>query len=149
MNLALVMGFGSFLPYSKHFHIITGLPNVFLQKKRPYGELTKPDLEKEEFGVSTLDGFTWKSIFDWYIVHRVRSLHFLLPCISSGKPLHPKHITEQLRHELLDFGGGDLLLKMAEARAKGEEYTHEGPILQDKLRVFGRSVVFLHHLSGL
>ena len=38
-------GFLNLLPISKHFHIITGLPNVFFGKLEPTGALAKQDLE--------------------------------------------------------------------------------------------------------
>lgn len=142
INLALVLGFGAYLPYSKHFHIITSLPNVFLQKKRPYGELTKPDLEAEDFGIATLESFTWKNYFDWYSCTECGRCTSSCPAFASGKPLHPKQITEQLRHELCDHGGGELALKAAEARAKGETIESDTPILQDRLSAISEEALF-------
>ncbi len=142
INLCLVLGFGAYLPYSKHFHIITSLPNVFLQKKRPYGELTKPDLEAEDFGIATLESFTWKNYFDWYSCTECGRCTSVCPAFASGKPLHPKQITEQLRHELCDHGGGELALKAAEARAKGETIESDTPILQDRLSAISEEALF-------
>lgn len=104
INLALVLGFGAYLPYSKHLHIITGVPNVYFNKKRPYGELTKLDLENEQYGVSTLDQMTWKNYHDWMSCTECGRCTSVCPAFASEKPLHPKKISEQLREELVDHG---------------------------------------------
>ena len=143
MNLALVLGFGAYLPYSKHFHIITSLPNVFMRKKRAYGELSKPDLEKEEFGVASIDGFTWKNYFDWYSCTECGRCTSVCPAFASGKPLHPKKISEQMREYLVEGEGGGLLLQMAEARAKGETVDPvANGILMDKIPAISEEVLF-------
>ncbi len=142
VNLALVLGFGAYLPYSKHFHIITSLPNVFMRRKYPYGQLTKPDLEKEEFGIAHIDGFNWKNLFDWYSCTECGRCTSMCPAFNSGKPLHPKHITEQLRDELVEGGGGNLLLQLAATRAKGETPELPEQILQDKLESISEEALF-------
>ncbi len=54
----VVLVFLNLLPLSKHFHIITGLPNVFFRKLEPTGALSKMDLENsEQFGTSRIDQF--------------------------------------------------------------------------------------------
>jgi len=39
MHITLVLGFLNYLPYSKHAHILTSVPNVFLTSLKPYGAL--------------------------------------------------------------------------------------------------------------
>ncbi|MBL7685551.1 MAG: (Fe-S)-binding protein, partial [Deltaproteobacteria bacterium] len=39
LHIAIVLTFLNFLPYGKHFHVITSLPNVFLRNLKPYGAL--------------------------------------------------------------------------------------------------------------
>jgi Fe-S oxidoreductase len=142
-NLALVLGFGAYLPYSKHFHIITGLPNIYLRKKRAYGELSKPDLEKEDFGVASIDGFTWKNYFDWYSCTECGRCTSVCPAFASGKPLHPKKISEQMREYLVEGEGGSLLLSLAAARARGEEVDPvAGGLLMDKIPAISEEVLF-------
>ena len=116
INYALVLTFGAYLPYSKHLHVITGIPNVFFQNRRPYGELRKLDLESEDatdFGSFTLADFDWKRFHDWYTCTECGRCTSMCPAFASGKPLHPKHISESLREELVDHHGGDTLLKLA------------------------------------
>jgi Fe-S oxidoreductase len=124
INYALVLTFGAYLPYSKHLHVITGIPNVYFQNTRPYGELRKLDLENEEnpeFGVSTLADFDWKRFHDWYSCTECGRCTSVCPAFASGKPLHPKMISEQLREELVDHGGGVALLELAKKNGAVEE----------------------------
>ena len=142
LNLALVLGFGAYLPYSKHFHIITSLPNVFMRRKYPYGQLSKPDLENEDFGIAQIDGFNWKNLFDWYSCTECVRCTSVCPAFNSGKPLHPKKITEQLRDELVESHGGDLLVRLAQAKAKGETVEMPEQILQDRLSAVSEDALF-------
>lgn len=124
INYALVLTFGAYLPYSKHLHVITGIPNVYFQNTRPYGELRKADLENEiapEYGASTLADFDWKRFHDWYSCTECGRCTSVCPAFASGKPLHPKQISEQLREELVDHGGGVALLELAKRRGAAEE----------------------------
>lgn len=142
LNLALVLGFGCYLPYSKHFHIITSLPNVYMRRKYPYGQLTKPDLEKEDFGIAQMDGFNWKNNFDWYSCTECGRCTSVCPAFASGKPLHPKKITEQLRDELVENKGGEFVVKSAEVKAKGETPEVPEVILQDRLSAVSEEALF-------
>lgn len=112
VNYVLVLSFGAYLPYSKHLHVITGIPNVYFQNRRPYGELRKLELEDEEkmeYGASHLGDFDWKRFHDWYSCTECGRCTSMCPAFASGKPLHPKKISEQLREELVEHGGGEVL----------------------------------------
>ncbi|GMU51695.1 MAG: (Fe-S)-binding protein [Candidatus Xenobia bacterium] len=136
INLALVLGFGAYLPYSKHLHIITGIPNVYFNKKRPYGELTKLDLENEEYGTSTLDQMTWKNYHDWLSCTECGRCTSVCPAFASEKPLHPKKISEQLREELVEHGQG-----VIDKRA-GKEPTQELRVLQNSIPAVSEEALF-------
>ncbi len=128
VNYALVLTFGAYLPYSKHLHVITGIPNVYFQNLKPYGELRKLDLDSEDstdYGASTLADFDWKRYHDWYSCTECGRCTSVCPAFASGKPLHPKQISEQLREELVDHGGGTALLELARAQGATEEGSAE------------------------
>ncbi len=48
--------FLNFLPFGKHFHVITALPNVFFARLPPEGALRKLDLEAEDARLRRRDG---------------------------------------------------------------------------------------------
>lgn len=129
INYALVLAFGAYLPYSKHLHVITGIPNVYFQNRRPYGELRKLDLESEDaldYGSSHLADFDWKRYHDWYSCTECGRCTSMCPAFNSGKPLHPKKISEQLREELVDHGGGDVMLALAAKNGAKIEPNEDG-----------------------
>ncbi|MFN2384691.1 MAG: (Fe-S)-binding protein [Thermoanaerobaculia bacterium] len=94
-HLLDILVFGNYLPYSKHFHIITSIPNIFLMKLEPMGRLGTPDLEaSEHFGVSRVEELSWKSILDGYTCTECGRCRVVCPTAITGKPLDPKvHIT--------------------------------------------------------
>ncbi len=115
---SLVLFFGNLLPYSKHFHIITSLPNVFGADLTPPGKLpTVTDLEgrverEEPVGIAKLEDLSWKHILDLYTCTECGRCSDNCPAFTTGKKLSPKHLTLALRNHVYDteqamFGGQD------------------------------------------
>ena len=105
LHLLCFFFFLNLLPVSKHFHIITGLPNVFFKSlhqgsvKPPQWD--EPDLDQlDEAGVRTFSDFTWKHILDFYSCTECGRCTDNCPANAVGKPLSPKSVTMDLR----DFG---------------------------------------------
>jgi len=102
-HACLVLIFLNLLPYSKHFHVITGIPNVYTQSLHPPGRLppiTDIDgkLEREEtLGIRRLNQFSWKAIMDWYTCTECGRCSDHCPATKTGKKLSPKHFTLDLR----------------------------------------------------
>ena len=85
-NLVVLL-FLNLLPLSKHFHIITGLPNVFFRNLEPTGALSKMDLENSErFGTSRIDQFSWKQVLDMYSCTECGRCASQCPATASVKP---------------------------------------------------------------
>ncbi|MBI4716260.1 MAG: (Fe-S)-binding protein [Planctomycetes bacterium] len=103
---ALVLLFLNLLPYSKHFHVITGIPNVFFQNLNPPGRLPPIEdlegkLEREEtLGIRRIDQFSWKAILDFYTCTECGRCSDHCPATRTGKKLSPKHFTLDLRNFL-------------------------------------------------
>src|SRR5262249_57425963 len=95
VHLVDIFFFGNSLPYSKHFHIITAVPNIFFMKLDPMGKLSTPDLEKSEhFGVSRVEQLTWKSMLDGYTCTECGRCPEICSTALTGKPLDPKVFIE-------------------------------------------------------
>src|SRR6266508_5759617 len=91
VHLLDILFFGNYLPYSKHFHIMTAIPNVFFMKLDPMGRLGTPDLENSEsFGVSKVEDLSWKSVLDGYTCTECGRCRVVCPTALTGKPLDPK-----------------------------------------------------------
>jgi Fe-S oxidoreductase len=97
----IILAFLNVLPRSKHFHIITGLPNVFFRKLEPTGALSKMDLENATaFGTSHIDQFTWKQVLDMYTCTECGRCSSNCPATMTGKPLAPRQLLLDLRDYL-------------------------------------------------
>ena len=107
-NLAVLFML-NLLPLSKHFHIITGLPNTFFRKLEPLGALSKMDLENgTTFGTSHIDQFTWKQVLDMYTCTECGRCSSNCPATLTGKPLAPRQLLlEPPRLPLRDPGRAD------------------------------------------
>jgi Fe-S oxidoreductase/nitrate reductase gamma subunit len=104
IHILLVLGFLNFLPYSKHFHVITSVPNVYFSNrgihKEGDGALKPLDLEDEtaeKFGVSDVEDLTWKQLFDSYTCTHCGRCTAVCPANLTGKLLSPKKIIVDTR----------------------------------------------------
>ncbi|MHB8417773.1 MAG: (Fe-S)-binding protein [Myxococcales bacterium] len=101
-HLCVILVFGNFLPYGKHFHVITGLPNVYFKRLTPSGQLRKSDLEAEDFGAGKATDLTWKQLFDVYSCTECGRCEENCPTYVTGKPLTHKQLNQTIKHHLLD-----------------------------------------------
>lgn len=99
----VILAFLNVLPLSKHFHVITGIPNVFFKKTEPTGALDKMDLENSErFGTSQIDQFSWKQVLDMFSCTECGRCSSQCPATASGKPLAPRQMLLDLRDYLYE-----------------------------------------------
>ncbi len=102
LHLTIILVFLNFLPYGKHFHVITALPNVYLQRLTASGRLSTPNLEKEEFGSKTFKDLSWKQALDLYSCTQCGRCQTHCPTYLTGKPLTHKGVNQDLKHWLWD-----------------------------------------------
>jgi Fe-S oxidoreductase len=98
----VVLIFLNLLPRSKHFHIITAIPNVFFGKVEPRGRLPKRDftVEAPNFGRSTINQFTQKQVLDMYSCTECGRCASVCPATATKKPLAPRQFLLDLRDNL-------------------------------------------------
>ena len=117
-HASLVLIFLNILPYSKHFHIITAIPNTFLGDTTPKGRLRPMAKSGEEFmeiiekategedmhavpvGYARIQHFTWKDVVDLYTCTECGRCSDNCPAATTGKMLSPKYLTLDLRDHL-------------------------------------------------
>ncbi|MGB0679566.1 MAG: (Fe-S)-binding protein [Polyangiales bacterium] len=139
-HAAFVLIFLNLLPFSKHFHIITAIPNVFARDRTPPGRLPPVhDMEEkfergEALGLNTLQDLTWKHILDLYTCTECGRCSAHCPAYQTDKKLSPKHLTLALRDHLYDteaamFGQKDVPVPAAGAAvsAANKEEIHTFP----------------------
>lgn len=101
-----VLFFLNILPFTKHFHILTSLPNVFATPLRPKGRLPNVDdiegrMEREEpLGIAKLEHLTQKQILDLYTCTECGRCSDNCPAYITDKKLSPKHLTLALRNHV-------------------------------------------------
>jgi Fe-S oxidoreductase len=99
-HILIVLFFMNYLPYSKHFHVITSLPNVYLSKLTPQTlDTDEIDFEKENvfLGAGDFEQLTWKSIFDGFVCTECGRCTAACPANITGKPLSPRKIIMSVR----------------------------------------------------
>jgi Fe-S oxidoreductase len=118
-HAGLVLLFLNLLPYGKHFHVLTSLPNVFLANLEPPGVLPRDEniekvLSEEEeddedeepvFGVAEIQHFTWKDLLDMYSCTECGRCTDNCPAAKTGKPLEPKKLLTAVRDHLYSRQG--------------------------------------------
>lgn len=102
----LVLVFLNILPYSKHFHILTAIPNVYLRDLAPRGRLRPVDdiegrIERSEpLGIHRIEQFSRKAMLDFYTCTECGRCSDMCPATRTGKLLSPKQFTLDLRDHL-------------------------------------------------
>ena len=98
-HLLVVAGFLVYLARSKHLHILTALPNVYLRSLEPAGRhLPKLDIEHaDHYGLARIDQLTWKQELDLATCTECGRCQVHCPAFNTGKPLSPKLFITDLR----------------------------------------------------
>ncbi|MBM4129862.1 (Fe-S)-binding protein, partial [bacterium] len=103
-HIVLVLAFLNYLPFGKHFHVLTALPAVYLRRLTPSGALEKLEFEgRETFGVGRLEDFSWRRFLDMYTCTECGRCNDMCPADLTGKPLHPREIITNERDQAWDL----------------------------------------------
>ena len=120
-HLVAILVFANYLPFAKHFHVITALPNLFFAKLESPGKMLTFDIEKaaeaERFGVSKVEDFTWKQKLDMFTCTECGRCREVCPTHLTGKPLTPKGFMVDLRNAL--YTDADALIDADAGRGDG------------------------------
>lgn len=99
-HMVLLFGFLNFLPYSKHFHVLTVVFNVFFRDLKPSDNIQRMDLEADHFGINRIQDLTWKEMLDLYSCTECGRCKEVCPTTLTDKPLMPKEFGNDLRDYL-------------------------------------------------
>ncbi|MCF8259474.1 MAG: 4Fe-4S dicluster domain-containing protein [Melioribacteraceae bacterium] len=101
IHIVAVFGFMNYLPYSKHFHVFTSIPNVYFAKhgneKYALKKLDLEDEEAEQFGVADMEHLTWKQMLDGFSCTECGRCTAVCPAANTGKLLSPRKIIVDIR----------------------------------------------------
>jgi Fe-S oxidoreductase/nitrate reductase gamma subunit len=119
LHLGDLLFFANYLPYSKHFHILASIPNIFFLNLEPMGRLVKVDLENtERFGASRVEDLTWKQMLDGYTCTECGRCREVCPTALTGKPLDPKIFIGNVRDAVYEATPG--ILAETSGRGNGD-----------------------------
>ena len=106
MHILVVFAFMNILPYSKHFHVFTSVPNVYFSKigndKYALKKLNLEDENVTHYGAADFEQLTWKQILDGYSCTECGRCTAACPAATTGKKLSPKEIIKSIRHRTED-----------------------------------------------
>lgn len=106
MHIVVVLSFMNILPYSKHLHVITSIPNTYFANLDPIRNTLKPiNLEDENiefFGAADIEHLSWKQILDGYSCTECGRCTSVCPAATVGKSLSPREIMVDIRRRTKD-----------------------------------------------
>lgn len=129
MHAILILAFMNYLPYSKHLHVLTSIPNVFLGPLAPSNAMQPINFEEEgaeKFGVVDIEDLSWKSLLDGYTCTHCGRCTSVCPANQTGKVLDPRGIMIAIHDRTMDKA--PLILK----QQNNEELTTEEQAVWDK-----------------
>ncbi|NNL76498.1 MAG: (Fe-S)-binding protein [Desulfobacterales bacterium] len=105
IHMFTILGFLVYIPGSKHLHLLAAAPNVFLKPLEREKTMFKDDLEAEDaesFGLGNVSQLSWKSVLDLYACTECGRCEEQCPADATGKPLSPKRVVSDTKHDLFD-----------------------------------------------
>jgi Fe-S oxidoreductase len=110
LQLGVILGFGIFVTYSKHLHIVVAPVNVLLSRQ-PNGlgplqpmrsngkvlDFEEADPDEDVFGLGKVEDLSWKGMLDLATCTECGRCQSQCPAYATGKPLSPKMIILELR----------------------------------------------------
>jgi Fe-S oxidoreductase/nitrate reductase gamma subunit len=129
IHALLLLAFLNYLPYSKHLHVITSLPNTFFSNTSGPGQvgvMRAMDLEAEgveTFGASDVKDLSWKNLLDGYSCTECGRCTAACPANITGKALSPRKIVVNVRQRTMELAPmlvGDRTEALAPALVAGE-----------------------------
>jgi Fe-S oxidoreductase len=109
-HVLVFLGFAAYLPTTKHMHLVFAWPNTWLFRRERYGLPPKIDFEKtEKFGIDRVQELPWKSLLDSFACTECGRCNDACPAHATGKPLMPMKVLHDVKVNLRDGNGADLL----------------------------------------
>ncbi|GBD06337.1 Lactate utilization protein A [bacterium HR21] len=105
VHIGFILIFLNYLPFSKHLHVLTSVPNVFFARLGPVNVLDPLDFAREDatvFGATDVEHLSWKSILDSYSCTHCGRCTSVCPANQTGKILDPRAIVVAVRQRTLD-----------------------------------------------
>lgn len=107
IHMLLLLALVAAIPYTKFLHLFTSAANIFLKSYKHPGAFPQIDFETAElYGVSNLEEFKRKQLFDLDACIRCGRCQDNCPAHLSEKPLSPKKLLQDLKAHMEEKGSG-------------------------------------------
>lgn len=126
LHLIVVLGFITYLPFSKHLHILFAFPNTYFAPLSPRGQMEnmpaimnevksmmglatdQPAMEAgadiPEFGAHDVTQLSWRNILEAYSCTECGRCTSVCPANITGKKLSPRKVVMSVRDRADDIG---------------------------------------------
>jgi Fe-S oxidoreductase len=105
-HILVILTFLNFLPYSKHLHVLTSIPNTYFAKteniRNNISALNLDDENAVSFGASDIEMLSWKQLLDGYSCTECGRCTAACPANTVGKTLSPRKIIVDIRKRTKD-----------------------------------------------
>jgi Fe-S oxidoreductase len=111
IHMLLVLGFAVYIPNSKHLHIVAAGPNTFLRqlpREKAMKSINFEDEKVTQYGAAKVTDLAWKDALDYYSCTECGRCQEVCPAYNTQKPLSPKALVLDLKHNL--FGNKEKIL---------------------------------------
>lgn len=105
IHMLFVLGFAAYIPHSKHLHIIAAGPNTFLRQlthEKGMRPINFADESITQYGAAKITDLGWKDALDTYACTECGRCQDLCPAWNTQKPLSPKLLVLDIKHNLYD-----------------------------------------------
>jgi len=108
IHAIVLLSFLNYLPYSKHMHVLTSIPNCFFKSLEKVKTQSREEFKKgNTYGVGQVEQFTWKGLFDSYACTECGRCSDNCPATHTGKTLQPRLVIHDIKMNLLKNAGKD------------------------------------------
>jgi len=105
LHAVILLFFLNYLPYSKHMHVLTAVPNWFFKSLVKVNTQPREEFQKgNTYGAGRIDRFHWKDLFDAYSCTECSRCSDVCPATATNKPLDPRLVVHNIKVNLLTNG---------------------------------------------
>ena len=118
IHALVLLFFLNYLPYSKHLHILTAIPNCFFRSFSFVSTVPRMIFKKgNTFGISKVVQFSWKDLLDFFSCTECGRCQAACPAHNTDKPLNPKQVIHEGKLNLLANGSAVIATRPADTLA--------------------------------
>lgn len=102
-HLLALFAFLIYVPSSKHAHLIWAPVNFWFKSDVAAGKMKYMDVENATvWGAGSIHQFPWKNLLDTFACIECGRCQLACPAARTGKPLSPKKIMADMKHDVID-----------------------------------------------